>query len=330
MENEQIIFKDEDGGGWIILNRPKAMNALNGFIMKTLVSILHRWKETTEIKYLVIRGEGGIFSGGGDLTLVNDLMETGIEDISEVVNVIYQVSSAVHNFSKPYIAVLDGIAIGGGMGISIPGSHRIVTEKSRLSMPEAGIGSFPDMGSAFFLNNCPGKIGLYLGLTGKSIGPQDAFFTGLGTHYVPSERIEKLLADIKKDKGENLDEIFNRYNKPLEGKAPLEIYQEIIDNCFNQPSIENIFQALAQNNSDFAAQTLSRLKVLSPLSLRTTYDLFMLAEHKTMDEIIEDNKNRYIKWLTTPECVSELKEGIRAYIIEKDKNPKWLSSPIEY
>ncbi len=330
MENNQIIFKVEDGGGWIMLNRPKAMNALSFLLMDPLSSILQEWKANPEIKYLVIRGEGGIFSGGGDLTDVFDRMGTGIENTSEGVNLIYQVSSAVLNFSKPYVAVIDGIAIGGGMGISIPGSHRIVTENSKLSMPEAGIGAFPDMGSAFFLNKCPGKIGLYLGLTGKSIGPQDAIFTGLGTHYVPSEEIEKLLADIRKDKGENLDEIFKRYNRPFEGKAPIEVYQDIIDNCFNQPSIENIFQALAQNNSDFAAQTLSRLKVLSPLSLRTTFDLFKAAEHMTMEEVIEDNRNRYFKWLTTPESISELKEGIRAYIIEKDKNPKWLSPPIEY
>lgn len=330
METEPLVVKVEDGGGWIILNRPRVMNALNELTLKSLISILHEWKENSEIKYLVIRGEGGVFSGGGDLTEVFRIIEMGIENISEMVNGIYQVSSAVHNFSKPYISIINGIAMGGGMGISIPGSHRIVTEHSKLSMPEAGIGSFPDMGAAFFLNKCPGKIGLYLGLTGKSIGPEDAIFTGLGTHYVLSEEIEKLMTDIRKDKGDNLDELFERYNKPIEGKAPIEVYQDIIDNCFNQPSIEHIFQALAQDNSDFAAQTLSRLKFLSPLSLRTTYDLFKLAEQKTMDEIIEDNRNRYMKWLTIPESLLELKEGFRAYIIEKDKNPKWLSPPIEY
>lgn len=309
------------------MNRPKAMNAFDDVMMKSLASTLQEWKTASDVTYVVIKGEHKIFCAGGDL---KGIAGDNFDALLPAIKNAYKIVSLVHNFTKPSVAIMDGITMGLGMGMSIPGPYRIITENSKLGMPEAAVGFFPDIGAAYFFNRCPGKIGLYLGLTATIIGPQDAMFTGLGTHYVPSEEIEELLTRIRMAHGKNLDEILQHHHRPYEGKAPFEAHQHIIDDCFNQPSVEKIFQALAQNGSEFAAQTLSRLKAISPLSLRATFDLFKAAETMTMDEVIEENLNRYLKWVTTPESRSELQEGVRALLIEKDKNPKWLSPPIEY
>lgn len=323
MDNENILFKIENGGGWITFNRPQSMNVVNLEMLKSLSCYLHDWDIDPRAQYVVVRGSGRAFCAGGD-------MVSNPNARSQLCEAGFQAFMGVHNFSKPYIAIIDGIAMGAGMGVSMHGKCRIVTENTRLGMPENAIGFFVDAGAAWFFRSCPGKIGLYLALTGNRIGPQDAMYTGLGTHYIPSTEIDSLLLDIRKVEGKAIDEIIQSYHRPLEGESPLEEHQNIIDSCFNQPSIEKVFQALAENNTEFATQTLSRLKTLSPLSLRITFEHFKASENLSCNEILEDDLQISLNWLKSKETNQELQEGIRSLLVEKDKNPHWLSPPIKY
>jgi enoyl-CoA hydratase len=329
-KDKTILFEGEDGGGWITLNRPESKNAITQRMMTAILNHLQDWQSNPLVKYVVIRGMGNVFSAGGDLSDIIEKFtskQQKSDNLSGYFDEGFHVYRFINHFPKPYIAVVNGHSLGSALGLAALGSHRILTENTRIGLPEASIGIRPPIES---LKHCPGKIGLYLSLTGKIIGPQDAMFCGIGTHYIPAKEIDNLLADIREAKGDEIDNIIQNYASIPEGEAPLKVNQNIIESCFNQSSIERVFEALARNDSVFAAQTLSHLKNLSPLILRNVFKFYTEVENKDIDEILNAQIQKYNHELASPETLAEFKEGLRAMFVDKDKKPRWLSSPIVY
>jgi enoyl-CoA hydratase/carnithine racemase len=327
IEAPTVLLDVKGGGGWITLNRPSSLNAINTDSVKKIAEALKDWEADHEVNYVVIEGSGRAFCAGGDLRMLYEAVQGKRSAMaSEFFKAEYTLNLLIHNYSKPYIALQDGITMGGGMGLSIHGTYRVVTENTIMSMPETAIGFFPDVGAAWFLNRCPGKSGLYMGLTSARVGPTDALYLGLGTHYVPSARLISMKEELSHSNGEQMTDILKKYHQTPEGDSPIKANQSLIDGYFNQPSIEDVFKALSKSQSPFSVETLSVLKQRSPLSLRTTFTHFKKAENMGIQKVMDEDYKLALKW----EASNEFLEGIRAAVVDKDQKPKWGSLPIEH
>lgn len=330
MQKDAVLKEIKGGGGWLTLNRPEALNAMNDDLFIQFSEALNVWEKDDRIKFVIIAGKGRAFCAGGDLTSIEKISNFSTEGIEDFLTNEFGLNLYIYNYSKPYVSILNGITMGGGMGLSIHGKYRIITEHTLMAMPETSIGFFPDVGGAHFLNQCHGKIGLYLGLTGSRITPADAIHTGLGTHFVPSGNLDQLYDAIVENEGNDLADILDNHHIPPEGESFLKNHRELIDQHFGQSSIEDIFRSLATDQSNFAIHTLKRLREMCPNSLRETFKHLETAKHMTMEQVRLADVNLARDWLSKPESTAEWIEGIRAAVIDKDHKPKWTSQPITY
>ncbi|MGB0934531.1 MAG: enoyl-CoA hydratase/isomerase family protein [Alphaproteobacteria bacterium] len=319
-EQPHILGEVISGTGWLTLNRPGALNALDLQMVTDMQAQLEAWAVNPDVRQVVVQGKGRAFCAGGDIRLAYEAWKKGFYDEADAFfRLEYSLNLYVHEYSKPYVAILDGITLGGGMGVSIHGSHRIVTERARLGMPETIIGYFPDVGSSYFLNQCPGESGLYAGLTGNQISPADALYMGLATHYMPSKNIPKLVALLQT--GEDLEIAIKTHELKLMQTGAIQEHINIIDTCFGQDSVEDIFKALASDGSTFALETFETLKTRCPQSLEETFALFRRArDFSGVAEAIEEDYRKSKRLGGSPNFI----EGIRAAVVDKDRNPKWV------
>src|SRR3954454_13550380 len=199
-KTEDILFGREGGVATVTLNRPQALNAFTLDMYRRFDPMLRAWADDPDIRAVLIRGAGErAFCAGGDVRAIYEAGR-GISGDRALTSIFfreeYEIIRHIHRFPKPYLAIIDGITMGGGAGVSVNGGYRIATERTMLAMPETGIGLFPDVGATRFLNLCPGHIGRYLGLTGVRLGPADALYCGFATHFVPRERVPALVASL--------------------------------------------------------------------------------------------------------------------------------------
>src|SRR5437588_12770338 len=200
-EAEDILFGREDGVATVTLNRPQALNAFTLDMYRRFDPMLRAWAEDSSVKAVLIRGAGErAFCAGGDVRAIYEAGR-GLSGDRSLTSVFfreeYELIRRIHRYPKPYVAIIDGITMGGGAGVSVNGAYRVATERTMLAMPETGIGLFPDVGATRFLNRCPGQLGRYLGLTGARIGPADALYCGFATHFVPRESVPELVAALE-------------------------------------------------------------------------------------------------------------------------------------
>jgi enoyl-CoA hydratase len=236
----------------------------------------------------------------------------------------YCLIQRVHRFPKPYVALMDGITMGGGAGVSINGSHRVATERTLIAMPEVHIGLFPDVGASRFLNRCPGRIGLYLALTGARLKAADALYCGLVTHYVPQARLGDLVAGLAaldwqggREHGQ-VDALLARHAEDP-GPAPLAALRPAIDRCFGGGSVEEIVAALEREDADWARTALAAMGRASPLSLKITFRQLQLGVDMEIEAALA------LEYRMTQHCMAahDFFEGIRALLLDKDQNPRW-------
>ena len=196
-ETEDVLFEAQHGVGTITLNRPKALNALTLDMIHRISPQLAAWQEDSTVKAVVIRGAGErAFCAGGDVRAVWEAGRQGDRMTEDFFREEYRLNRLIHTFAKPYVALIDGITMGGGVGLSVHGSHRIAGDRTMLAMPEVGIGLFPDVGGSYFLPRLPGRLGLFLALTGWRLHAADAIHCGVATDYVPSDRVDDLMAAL--------------------------------------------------------------------------------------------------------------------------------------
>jgi enoyl-CoA hydratase len=324
VKTSEIIFEKRGAAGVITLNRPQALNAVTHEMVLALSAQLKAWANNDGITRVVITAAGErAFSAGGD---IRHLYELGIAsrqaEALQFWRDEYPLNALIKNYRKPYVALIDGIVMGGGVGVSVHGSHRVAGDRFSFAMPEVGIGFFPDVGATWFLPRLPGELGTYCALTGERFNAADGVAAGIATHYVPSARhadlFEGLMGTI------SIDATLAAFAEPA-GEGPIVGRRATIDRLFAHDTVEDILAALGREaeasgpDAEWAAKTAAAMRTKSPLSLKIAlqqmrrgktydFDTCMRAEFRIVSRIIEGH---------------DFYEGVRAVIVDKDNKPHW-------
>jgi len=320
-----IRFDRQSSLAIVTLDRPQAFNALTLGMAAALDDRLAAWAEDDDVAAIVIRSAGGrAFCAGGDIRALHDASRRHDPYVRDFYRTEYRLNHRIKTYRKPYIALIDGIVMGGGVGLSVHGSHRIVTERCQFAMPETGIGFFPDVGGSWFLPRCPGQLGTYLGLTGTRIGAADMLYCSLATHYVASDdlaRVEGALeqASWKGDHGVIVTALLDRM-AGAPGEPPLARHREVIDRCFAGDTIEEILSRLAIEKTHWTDETIAVLQRKSPTSLKVT--LRQLRLGAGLSNFAAAMRREFDLALHMI-AADDFHEGVRAAVIDKDQAPRW-------
>jgi enoyl-CoA hydratase len=332
--DNEILLERQGGLGIVTLNRPQALNTLSLAMYRIFDPQLIAWGEDESVRAVVLRGAGDrAFCAGGDVRAIRDARreDGGSGDYkADFFREEYRLIERVHRFPKPYIALVDGITMGGGCGVSINGGFRVATERTVFAMPEVHIGLFPDVGASRFLNLCPGRIGLYLALTGTRVRAADALYCGFATHYVPHARLGELTAALatldwaKGNPDQQVAAVIARFAADA-GEARLPALQAAIDRCFAGGSVEAIVAALRQERVPWADEALAAIGRASPISLKITFHQLMLGRGISVEEALT------LEYRMTQHVMAghDFFEGIRALLVEKDNRPRWEHASLE-
>jgi len=323
----EVILETKGAAGIIGLNRPQAINSLTLPMVRALFQALQRFEDDPAISCVVLRGEGerGLCAGG-DVRIIHDLGKAGDPQVLDFWREEFPLNYRIARFGKPYVALMDGIVMGGGVGISAHGSHRIVTERTRLAMPETGIGYFPDVGGSWLLPRAPGECGTWLGLTGNAVTAADAIYAGFADYCVPSGHLDELVQALSKATDiEGVDAAIASYATD-EGEGLLAANRDIIDATFRFDTVEEIFAALSARDDAFSRETLEILRKRSPTSLKLTLKLLRLGrESASLIECLEREFAAGTEILRQ----HDFYEGVRAALVDKDRNPRWRPARLE-
>ncbi|EMS96792.1 3-hydroxyisobutyryl-CoA hydrolase [Agrobacterium tumefaciens str. Cherry 2E-2-2] len=323
----QVIVEKRGGAGVIRLNRPKAINSLTLPMVRDLFQALQRFEEDAGVSCVVLTGEGDRgLCAGGDVRIIHDLGKAGDPQVLDFWREEFPLNYRIARFGKPYIALMDGIVMGGGVGISAHGSHRIVTERTKLAMPETGIGYFPDVGGSWLLPRAPGECGTWLGLTGNAVTAADAIYAGFADYLVPSDRLDGLVQDLSQAADTDSIETAIAAHAVEAGEGVLSINRDIIDATFRFDTVEEIFEALSARHDAFSRETLEVLQKRSPTSLKLTLKLLRLGrESASLIECLEREFAAGTEILRQ----HDFYEGVRAALVDKDRNPRWQPARLE-
>lgn len=324
----ETVFTVNNGLGHILLNRPHVLNALSPDQFVALDRRLAEWLRDDAVRVVVVEGAGDkAFSAGGDIRAVWDARSRGDAAFNRAIfHTEYCLDRRIHHYSKPYVAVLDGIVMGGGAGISVNGRFRIATERTLFAMPEAAIGFFPDVGATHFLSRCPGHIGLYCGLTGARLGAADALWAGIATHFVPASELAALKGELARAAGsvEPLAAteavLASAHRDP--GPAGLAERSAAIDRCFAGPSVSAISAALGEEGAPWSQAAQTALAAHSPTSMAIAFRQLTHGRALSFDDAIRQE----YRLACTCLAGDEFYEGIRALVVDKDRRPQWRPS----
>jgi enoyl-CoA hydratase/carnithine racemase len=353
---QHVIIETRGCAGLVTLNRPKALNALSLPMIRQITAALQAWKAQPAIKLVAIRGVSknpahasdstapaftpfGSFCAGGDIRYFHQAVFAGDPSLEDFFTEEYQLNYLIHTYPKPYIAFMDGIVFGGGMGISQGASHRIVTERTKMAMPETGIGLFPDVGGGYFLSRCPGRVGEYLALTGQMVSGDDAVASRLADAVVGSDALAGLWdalpmqSDISKESISRLLATKNIAARAIIHWAIGENRSKI-DTIFAKATVSDILAALEQDSSPWALETAVTLRKRSPLMLHVVLELIRRARSMTLADDLRLERDMvrhcfHTQHLGRTGAASETVEGIRALAVDKDHTPKWNPARIE-
>ncbi|HYC99249.1 enoyl-CoA hydratase/isomerase family protein [Brevundimonas sp.] len=319
MTEPEVLVRVSSGVGRLTLNRPRALHALNRAMCETMIEALLAWRTDDAVKSILIdhEGERG-FCAGGDIRMIAG---SGAGDASEAkafFDTEYKLNHLLFDYPKPVTALVDGIVMGGGVGISEPAVVRIATERTTYAMPETGIGLFPDVGGGWFLPRLPGQTGVWLALTGARLKAADTVFLGIHTHYLSSDALDAFRAILAADPAHPVDVADGLETDA--GEPPIEPHLPAIDRLFAFDTVEEIFAALEADGSDWALAQLATFGTKSPQSLKVT--LRQLRTGAALGSFAENMAMEYRlggRVVRTP----DFQEGVRAVIVDKDNAPKW-------
>ena len=322
--------------GFITLNRPRALNALSLPMVRDLSAALSAWAHDAAVAMVAIRGvnkEGpfGAFCAGGDIRFFHQAVLAGDPALEDFFTEEYTLNHLIHHYPKPYVAFLDGIVMGGGMGISQGSKLRIVTERTKMAMPETAIGLFPDVGGGYFLGRCPGHVGEYLALTGATIGAQDALAAGLADVAVESAGLTQLWDALAAAPAATLERLQHlAATKSIAENAPLVCTRGQIDHYFGLESVPAIVAALDAGSTPWAAETAAVLRKRSPLMLHVVLEQVRRGRSLALaDDLRLERDMVHHCFHLRPGTAGETMEGIRAVAVDKDHSPRWNPARIE-
>ncbi len=320
---DEIRFERTGKAGIVTLTRPKALNALTHRMVLALSRALTAWEKDPGVSVVLVRGEGRAFCAGGDILQVYEAGRAGSPLVDFFADE-YRMNAQIARYSKPYVALIDGIVMGGGVGISCHGSHRVMTENALFAMPEVGIGFFPDVGGSHLLPRLADSFGMYLALTGNRIGYGDALGSGLATHAMKAQDQSALIEKLT-DTG-NPEAVLSAMSVSVERETDAAVLESIARH-FSQPSVDDILDSLRKAPADdpFAAKTLATLLDRSPTSVRVAWRQIVAGQALSMDDCMRMEfriLNRMLRG-------HDFYEGVRAALVDKDRQPKWQPASLD-
>ncbi len=318
---EDVLVRTEGHAAHVVLNRPRALNALDHAMVTAITSALESWSDDASIATVVLSGAGerGLCAGG-DIRAIHDDAKAGGSASAAFWRDEYRLNAAIARYPKPYVALMDGIVMGGGVGLSAHGAIRVVTERSRVAMPETTIGFVPDVGGTYLLSRTPGLLGTHLALTGASVGAADARLCGLADHFVPADSLPGLLTDLARLPA---DEAVALWTRPAP-EGELAAAREWIDSCYAADTVEEILQRLLDCGVPAAKEAAVTLQSKSPTALKVTLEAVRRARQLgSLEQVLAQEYRVSCAALRMPDLV----EGVRAQVIDKDRSPRW--SPAE-
>jgi enoyl-CoA hydratase len=312
---EEVLFERRGHLGVITLNRPKAVNALTAAMAQAMLEQLTAWSDDDAVATVLVQGAGerGLCAGGDIVAMYQDML-TGGSQTADFWRVEYRLNSLISRYPKPYAAMMDGLVLGGGVGISAHGSIRVVTERTRMGMPETTIGFVPDVGGTLLLAHSPGEAGTHAALTGAHLSGADALFLGLADYFVPSADLADLAVALET---ESAGAAVARFA----GKAPdseLEAQREWIDSSYASDDAEEILRRLLAHGGDAAAAA-ETIRAKSPTAVKVALASLRRVRGKTLEEALDQEYRVGLRCLAAP----DFREGIRAQVVDKDRNPQW-------
>jgi enoyl-CoA hydratase len=326
----ELIVRREGAAGVIRLNRPKALNALTLEMGRGIAVALDAFEADPKVALILLEGAGGRgLCAGGDIRSLYESARAG-GDLGKLFwREEYILNARIASYPKPYVALMDGIVMGGGVGLASHGSHRVVTEKSKVGMPEVSVGFFPDVGGSWLLSRAPGELGTYFGLTGQAMTGTDAVYAGFADVVVASDKLPALREALTRASDHSdamkVRAIIDGFATP-KAPAPIAAHRELIDALFGHDSIEEIVTALAHHTSEFAQGALQSILGNSPTGLKLTLKLLRMArDSSSLEECLSREYAAALEIFVN----HDFPEGIRAAVIDKDRNPQWKPARIE-
>jgi enoyl-CoA hydratase/carnithine racemase len=334
MSEAEILFEIKDGLGLMTLNRPKALNALTHGMILEMEKVMPKWEKDPAIKAVVLRGAGDrAFCAGGDVTgLYREMRDNPSGTLRRDFFLDeYIVNRRIYRFAKPWISLIDGIDMGGGVGLSVHGSHSVASEKFLFAMPETTIGLFPDVGGGYFLPRLPGALGTFLALTSHRLKAADALWAGIVDAYVPSAAMGDLQAALGAadlsgpDANRKVDAVIARFEGDA-GMPTLPAMMHDIDRCFSAESLQEIVANLRKKGGEWADKQLAALMKLSPLSMAITLEQLKRCANRSFEDAMTIEYRMSQRGMQKGH---DFFEGVRALLIDKDQKPKWNPPTIE-
>jgi enoyl-CoA hydratase len=326
----EVLVERRGSAGLIRLNRPRALNSLTLGMVRAIAEALDDFAADAGVASVVVMGEGERgFCAGGDIRVLHESGRAGNDLAESFWREEFRLNHRIANYPKPYVALMDGITMGGGVGLSSHGRHRVVTERTRLAMPETGIGYFPDVGATWLLPRTPDGIGTWMALTGLDIGAADAIHAGLADFHIASDRLEDLprrLEELPEGcSSGDVDAVLKAISdQPGEGRVQRNAATVV--RTFRFDTVEKILVALAAETDEFAGETRRMMLTRSPTSLVLTLNLLIKGrQSRTLAECLDRELGACLQILKNPDFY----EGVRAAVIDKDRNPRWSPATIE-
>ena len=320
VETLPVVATRQGRIGRITLNRPRALNALDLNMLEALGAALDAWRDESGVHAVVVEGAGGrAFCAGGDIRAAREKILAGDRDgVERFFATEYALNLAIATYPKPYVALVDGICMGGGIGVSIHGAYRVASEGAMFAMPETAIGFFPDIGATYFLPRLRGAVGTWMALTGARLNGADAAWAGVATHYVPSARLASLADEIAEDGVAVLASVAEPLVTALSGQLAA------VNRCFGGESVADILRRLEAEDTDWAREQLATLHRMSPSSLLWTFESIRRGAALTLPDCLA------MELALTRGVTQHLdfREGVRAMVVDKDRAPRWSPSRI--
>lgn len=317
--SDDVVISHTGRVGRLSLNRPRAIHALDLAMCEAMTQALIGWRDDADVDAVILdHAEGRGFCAGGDIRMLAQSGVRGGEEAREFFRTEYRLNHLLFTYPKPIVAFMDGITMGGGVGLSQPASYRVATENTRFAMPETGIGLFPDVGGGWFLPRLQGRVGVYLALTGARINGAECLELGLATHYIPAEKLGDVKAEIVANPAA-IDSALTEASVPPP-PAPIAAHLGDINRLFASDRLEDILAALEADGGTWAREQLEILRGKSPQTCKVA--LRQLAEGSAMPDFAAQMAQEYAIGARVV-TMHDFIEGVRALIIDKDQNPRW-------
>lgn len=323
-DEDVVLVRREGRAGHLTLNRPRSINALTHAMVRVLDDTLAEWEQDPSVAAVVLTGAGDRgLCAGGDIRAMREDVLAGDGRAQRFWAEEYRLNARIARYPKPYVAVMDGIVMGGGVGVGAHGSVRVVTERSVVAMPEVAIGFVPDVGGSLLLGRAPGELGTHLALTAGRMGPGDALLCGFADHFVPAEDLEAFVGALADTDPQQAVERYAAAPPP----AALAEQREWIDACYAADTVEEVVQRLRDHGAPEAKQAAETILDHSPTALKATLELVRRA--RTLPGIEEALELEYRVGSALANTAPDFPEGVRALVVDKDRNPRWSPAGLE-